>query len=243
MTFTPQSVQRPRQQVESQIRNAIVTKQLSEGDRLPSETDLAKQFGVARSTVREALRSLASAGLIDKVPGATGGSFVRRMDAEMLGRSVSEGLQLLMDLGNATPAEVTTVRGLLEVPSCRLAAENRTDEDLERLSAMLEEQKTTPVADPVAPNLDIQFHWGVALASQNRVLSALVYALHSGTRPADRVQLSPDDGRNTVGHHLQLFRAIERQDPDGAEEAIRTHLDYLGTLREGPPRSKGAKAG
>lgn len=231
MSFKPQPIERPRQQVEAQIKHAIVIKQLSEGDRLPSESELSRMFKVARSTVREALRSLAAAGLIDKVPGATGGSFVRRMDAQTLGKSVGESIQLLMDLGNATVDEVITVREMLEVPTCRLAAENRTDEDLERMSMMLEEQKKTPVHDPVVPNLDINFHWGVALASKNRVLSALIYALHAGNRPGDHIVLSPEDGRETVGHHLALYRAIEGKDPDSAEEAIRTHLSYLRHIR------------
>ncbi|MCA3749647.1 MAG: winged helix-turn-helix transcriptional regulator, partial [Rubrobacter sp.] len=79
VAFKPAPVRRAREQVESQLREAILSGTFRSGDRLPSELELAKSFGVSRTTVREALGSLASAGLISKVPGASGGSFVRRV--------------------------------------------------------------------------------------------------------------------------------------------------------------------
>jgi DNA-binding transcriptional MocR family regulator len=72
--FKAQQVTRPRAQVEAQIKEAIFLGQFAPGDKLPAETELAEQFGVSRPTIREALASLASAGLIRKVPGVAGGS-------------------------------------------------------------------------------------------------------------------------------------------------------------------------
>ena len=68
---------RPRQQVENQIRLAILSGEFGAGDKLPPENDLAKGFRVSRPTGCEALQSLAAAGPVDKVPGVAGGSFVR----------------------------------------------------------------------------------------------------------------------------------------------------------------------
>src|SRR5207249_115330 len=73
--FTAKQVTRPRAQVEQQIREAILGGLFSPGEKLPPETQLAEQFGVSRPTVREALGSLVTAGLIRKVPGVAGGSF------------------------------------------------------------------------------------------------------------------------------------------------------------------------
>src|SRR5689334_18541438 len=77
-------VVRPRQQVEDRIRQAILEGELKTGERLPSESELARQFAVSRTTVREALRALSTQNLIEKVPGAGGGSFVRAVDHQSL---------------------------------------------------------------------------------------------------------------------------------------------------------------
>ena len=83
-TFQAQQVLRPRAQVESQIREAILRGDFSQGDKLPPETELAQQFGVSRPTVREALGSLVAAGLIRKIPGVAGGSFVNSVTPDSL---------------------------------------------------------------------------------------------------------------------------------------------------------------
>lgn len=234
MTFEASRVQRPRQQVEQQIRAAIITKQLAEGDRLPSEGELAEQFGVSRSTVREALRSLASIGLITKTPGARGGSFVRRMDVDTFGELLSEQMDLFVNLGNASPDDVVSVRAYLEIPAARLAALQRTDSDIDRLRRIVGIQKRTSVDDPEVPKLDVNFHSAIAAASGNRVLSAFVLALHSVSQPVRHIRLSPDVGQATVAQHVAVVHAIEDGDPDAAETAIREHLDYLGSLSYEP---------
>lgn len=230
--FRPKPVSRLRQQIELQIREAILTRSLGEGDKLPSEPELARMFSVSRSTVREALRSLDSAGLIEKIPGANGGSFVRVIDAEAFGRLTSDSMEMLILLGNASIGELATVRSLLEVPCCRMAALERTDEDVARLYEIVAEQKSAMVVDPHVPQMDVDFHSAIADATGNRVLSALVYALHNVTRPATRATLSEEVGRATVRQHLNLVRAIEARDPDAAEAAIQEHLHYLEEHRD-----------
>lgn len=231
MGFEATPVHRLRQQVEQQIRSAIISKQLSAGDRLPSEAELAEQFGVSRSTVREALRSLVALGLIEKTPGAGGGSFVRTLDVNAFSEILGESMELLVSLGNAEPEDVAAVRDFLEIPAARLAAQQRTDDDLELLYQILEIQKGARVDDPEVPHLDINFHSAIAEASGNRVLAGFVLALHSATQPVKHLALSPEVGQRTVGQHFDVVRAIEANDPDGAEAAIREHLDYLKSIR------------
>lgn len=222
-------VLRPRQQVEEQVKGAILSGSLRAGERLPGEVALAQQFGVSRTTVREALRSLATQGLIDKNPGAGGGSFVRSTDSSSLRSALADSMHNLLMLGTIAFEEVANVRQHLEVPSVRLAALHRTDDELDELRGVLELQKTISVDDDRVAALDEQFHGTIARASGNRVLASFVSALHMQTEPVHYLDLSPEVGRTTVRQHQRILQAIDAQDPDAAEEAMVEHLTYLRT--------------
>lgn len=222
-----QKVLRPRQQVEDQIAHAILSGQLSGGDRLPSESELTRQFGVSRNTVREALRSLSTQGLITKVPGQGGGSFVRNIDTESLGQSVSDSLHSLLSLGRIDFAELSLVRQHLEVPAVRGASVNRREDDLARLVEIMGRQRAASVDDPQVSELDSQFHTTIADASGNRVLAALIRALHKHTEPVRYLDMSPEVGRTGVRQHQAILDAIADRDPDAGERAIVEHLSFL----------------
>lgn len=221
------SVRRPREQVEEEIRNAILKGELTSGEMLPPESELARQFGVSRTTLREALRVLSSEHLIRKVPGARGGNFVEVVDYRFLGRSLMDSMSNLMALGRLDFEEVADVRQFLEVPSVRMAACMRQENDLAELKSILERQRSASVDDPEVPDLDRRFHIAIARSSRNRVLASLVSALHHAAEPVSYLELSADVGRETVRQHGRIFRAIEVQDPDDAENAIVEHLTYL----------------
>ncbi|WP_214106179.1 FadR/GntR family transcriptional regulator [Acrocarpospora catenulata] len=220
-------VLRPRQQVEETIREAILSNELQPGEMLPPEAELARQFNVSRTTLREALRTLTSQHLITKVPGARGGNFVQSVDYRLLGAVMSESVENLLALGTVEFDEVADARQLLEVPSVQLAAVNRGEEELKRLQEIVERQKTASVDDPEIPELDRAFHTLIARAAGNRVLASLVEALHHATEPVHYLELSPEVGRETVLQHQRILRAIEQQDPAAGEEAIIEHLTYL----------------
>src|SRR6478735_588004 len=120
--FLPHPVTRPRAQVEEQIREAILLGQFAQGEKLPPETELAQQFGVSRPTVREALGSLVSAGLIRKVPGVAGGSFVNTVTPTSLSAMLSESMDNILKLGALDVLELTELRRVLEIPAARMAA-------------------------------------------------------------------------------------------------------------------------
>ncbi|MEZ7005930.1 FadR/GntR family transcriptional regulator [Streptomyces sp. AD55] len=222
-----QKVLRPREQVEEKIRTAILSGELRSGERLPPEAELARQFDVSRTTVREALRSLVSQKLIDKTPGVGGGSFVRSIDHQSLGTLLQESLHNLLQLGSLRVEEVAMLRQYLEVPAARLAARHRSDEDLAKLQDIVERQKTISVDDPDVPDLDARFHAAIAKASGNRLLASFVHALHRETEPVHYLDLSPQVGRATVRQHQKIVKAIAAADPDAAEEAVNEHLMYL----------------
>ncbi|MCR1781293.1 FadR family transcriptional regulator [Nocardioides carbamazepini] len=222
-----QKVMRPRQQVEETIRQAILSGELKSGELLPPEVELARQFNVSRTTLREALRVLTSQHLITKVPGARGGNFVQSVDYQSIGAAVIGAVDNLMALGNIEFDEVADVRQQLEVPSVRLAAAHRSDEQLAELTAIVDRQKSASVDDPDVADLDRQFHTLIATASGNRVLAALVAALHHVTEPVHYLDLSPDVGRTTVKQHQAILRAIAKGNGDAGEKAIVEHLTYL----------------
>lgn len=232
MTFRPSPVRRAREQVETQLREAILSGTFRRGDKLPSEVELAGSFSVSRTTVREALRALASEGLISKASGATGGSFVRVVDHQSLGALLGESLENTLRFGSIDHEEVARVRKLLEIPSARLAATNCTDDDLELLNYILARQKGLTVESPEVPNLDVNFHTAIAEASKNRVLSSFVSALHRVTRPMLFLDLSPEVGKNTVVQHAAIVRAIADGGAEDAANAMQEHLDYLDSVRK-----------
>ncbi len=231
MEFEPTPVRRAREQVEHQLREAILSGTFQTGAKLPSEGELAESFSVSRTTVREALRSLASDGLISKTPGASGGSFVRVVDHQALGNLLGESMENTLRFGSISHDEVARVRELLEVPSARLAAEHRTEEDIALLNEIVDRQKEITVADPSVPGLDIGFHAAIAEASKNRVLASFVSALHRVTLPVLFIELSPEIGKKTVRQHLSVVRGIVDRDAEAAAEAMSDHLEYLEQLR------------
>ena len=225
--FTAKQVTRPRAQVEQQLKDAILTGKFGPGDKLPPETRLAEQFGVSRPTIREALGSLVSTGLIRKVPGVAGGSFVNSVTTDSLSHTLRESVDLILRLGALDIEEITIVRRILEVPAARKAADNRTIEHIERMQEVVERQRTTTIDDPDIPSYDLAFHTTVGDASGNRLLGAFVRALHSSTYPAAYLEVTPQVARKTVKQHIAIAAAIEAGNADGAAEAMEEHLDYV----------------
>ena len=225
--FTVTPVMRPREQVETQLRGAILSGLFRDGNRLPSETKLAEQFKVSRATIREALRGLAEGGLISKIPGANGGSFVTYFDHHMLGDVVSDRLSNTLELGSISYDEVAAFRNLLEVPAARLAATNRTQEHLDGLHDVIEREKHASVSDPEVPMFNAEFHRIIAEATGNRLLASFVSALHRVTHPLAFIDTSPELGKQAVLHHIAIVSAVAACDPDRAAKSMEEHLDYL----------------
>ena len=225
--FHARQVTRPRDQVEKQIREAILTGQFAQGEKLPPETELASMFGVSRPTVREALGSLVSAGLIRKIPGVAGGSFVNIVTPHSLGQMLSESMDTILRLGALDVAELTSVRRVLEVPAADWAAKNREQSHLDTLQSIVQKQRQTTINDPEIPSYDLAFHTTIGHASGNRLLAAFIAAVHDATHPAQYLEVTKEVAHRTVKQHMEILSAIEDQDADAARDAMATHLDYV----------------
>ena len=225
--FRAEPVKRPRVQVEHQIREAILEGQFAQGDKLPPETELAELFGVSRPTVREALGALVSAGLIRKIPGVSGGSFVNTVTPDSLSRMLGESMGTIMRLGALHVGELTEVRRVLEVPAARMAAAHRSPAQVKDLWAIVDRQRSTTIDDPKIVSYDLQFHTLIGHASGNRLLAAFIAALHDATHPAQFLEVTPDVAETAVRQHIAIVKAIEGQSPSDAEGAMVEHLEYL----------------
>jgi len=232
--FQAKVVTRPRDQVESQLREAILNGHFGQGDKLPAETELAQQFGVSRPTVREALGALVSSGLIRKIPGVAGGSFVNTVTPDSLSQMLSESMDTIVRIGALDIDEITEVRRVLEVPAAQWAARNRTEKDLEVMKEVVETQKSTTIDDPEIPTYDLRFHTTIGRASGNRLLEAFIAAVHGSTHPAQFLEVTPEVAKKTVRQHIAILAAIEGGNPDAAGDAMREHLDFV--LRYSTPR-------
>ncbi|MDN5697860.1 MAG: FCD domain-containing protein, partial [Rubrobacter sp.] len=169
--------------------------------------------------------------ILTKTPGVAGGSFVRVVDHQSLGMTLGESIENTLRFGNIGFDEVIRVRRMLEVPAARLAAKHRGEDELESMRGFVGRQKDTTVDDPEVPSLDMNLHMTIAEASGNRVLASFVNALHRVIRPVLYVDISPEVGRDTVGQHLAIVRAIANLEPEEAASAMEEHLDYLDRLR------------
>ena len=137
--------------VQAQLQTLIETGQFKQNDRLPSEIELARSFGVSRPVVREALMSLQTLGLTTSQSGK--GTFV-----------ISDRVRTPLLVGRYSPAHIKEVRRALEIPSAELAAQRRTDKDVGQLAALL--ARLEDADNPARRNqLDADFHIAVAIAS------------------------------------------------------------------------------
>ena len=209
-TFQAQQVLRPRAQVEKQIREAILRGDFSQGDKLPSETDLAQQFGVSRPTVREALGSLVTAGLIRKIPGVAGGSFVNSVTPDSLSTMLGESMDNIVRLGSLDIDELTAMRRVLEVPAASWAAESATaPSHLALLEGIVERQRTRIGRRPGDRG-------ATTVTSTSRSLTHPATGCSRpssprSTTPPDQAQslcVTPHVGRSTLKQHLAIARAI-----------------------------------
>ncbi|MGI9050453.1 MAG: FadR/GntR family transcriptional regulator, partial [Rubrobacteraceae bacterium] len=113
------------QQIVANIRAAISSGELRPGDRLPPETDLARQLGVSRPTVREALKVLEALNVLESSTGPTGGTFIKSLDGTGVAEYLIDSISLLLDVHELTLEELWVARETIEVPVAGMAAVKR----------------------------------------------------------------------------------------------------------------------
>jgi len=210
-------------QVIEHLQDAIAAGDYVLGAKLPAEPLLMKEFGVGRSTLREAIRVLAHNGILEVRQGD--GTYVRSLP--------SHRESLVQRLRRARIREVNEVRRSLELEIVRLAAERREETDLERMRGFLKIRHDAIAGNDAAAALDadISFHCAVADAAGNEVLADLYGTFAFTLREALAVLWDADEGNasETADLHDRLLAAIENRDGSQAVATATAMLDIHGT--------------
>jgi DNA-binding FadR family transcriptional regulator len=207
-----------------QIRHEVSEGRLKPGDRLPAERDLAEQFGVSRTAVREALRSLEVAGVIACQRGIHGGAFIRHGDPGIITQAVRD----MVLLGRITTESVTETRILLMNDALRLACERASNVDLDAIERDIDlvEQLTRSGDLTRRSTYIINFYSLVARATHNEVMVMLIDSLSEIVRQLlDRI--GPEPRSDVVEVRRLILKHLRARDAEAATEEMTRHLKRL----------------
>jgi len=217
--FAPLGDQGRAVRVENRLAEAIRSGVLTDGERLPSEPELAAMLGVATVTAREALVALRAQGLVTTTRGRGGGSFVTRPEpsgaAELGSRLAAMSRVELRDRG--------TIYGVILAGCAELAAERADATDIEGLHALLVDPGETDVG--LWRHADSELYLSIAALTQSARMTREVVRLEADFGALLRLPLSDAAFRAaTAARHRALVDAIEAHAPDGARRCVREHV-------------------
>jgi GntR family transcriptional repressor for pyruvate dehydrogenase complex len=207
--------------VANQIEEAIIAAEYTVGSQLPSEQQLANQFGVSRNVVREAFKFLKERGLITIVNGS--GAYVCQPSAEATSSALGRYIRLL---GAHDSIEMLyEARRLLEGENARLAALRADDDDLQGLAACLQRMQEHGGSIERWSEADLDFHLGIARATHNPFLAVLLEPFVDQLRGViAEGYLVPGAAERGLHAHVKVFNCIKANDAEGAYQAILEHL-------------------
>ena len=216
--------------VTEQIETFIVAGGFQPGDRFPPERELANQFGVSRTVIREAVRALAARGLLEVQPGS--GTFVRSPTVA----SIAKSINLFLRVGQVDfdYDKIHEVRRLLEIEIAGLAAVRRTDDDLQKMEAILNEAPAIRTdRDRIAQN-DVNFHAALVRATHNEIFSLLLDSIADIMLTVRQLGFAVAEMPvRALKHHWAIFEQVQAGDPEGARQAMVEHLiEAEATMRE-----------
>ena len=214
--------------VAERIRSFVAGEQLKPGDRLGREEDLAREFGVSRPTLREALRLLSSEHLIRASKGPGGGIFVAATPEQGIGLSVSATVATMLDAQSIGLDELLETRMLLEIPLAGLAATRATEQEVLILRELVEEVNAAANDHARTIEADARLHHLIADIADNRLAGAFSAWIVDVLQPRLAAVIEPAVVVSVIAEqHRDLLEAIARGDATSAERAMREHLVYL----------------
>ncbi|MBD1380350.1 FadR/GntR family transcriptional regulator [Metabacillus arenae] len=221
---------RPRkiyEEVAETILEMIKKGEIKPGEKLDSVEQLAENFNVGRSAIREALSALRAMGMIDIKQGE--GTYVKEFDPDVFSLPLSSAA--LMNKQDIS--YLLEVRRILETGAARAAAEKRTEADLEDMQIALGQMKEAVGNEELGEQADLLFHIGIAAASHNPILVNLMNhvsgMLIESMRETRRILLY-SKRKNTdrlYDEHVEIFEAIQSGDSDTAEKRMLQHLENV----------------
>jgi GntR family transcriptional repressor for pyruvate dehydrogenase complex len=216
-----------------QMKQLVRENRFGPGSRLPNERELARQLGVSRPSLREALSTLSLMGILDSRPGA--GTRFSSSNRDIL----KVPFEFFVMLEQPSLSNLHEARGLMEVFLAGRAAERRTPEDLEEVMSSLAALKKAVTQPAGWASANLRFHQAIARAAQNPVLERMMGSLHDGIRLCIEMgrQAVRDDLSSAYRLHEEIGNAIARRDAEAARLAMIRHMDYSWTnLERGAPK-------
>lgn len=223
------------EQVVDRLSEQIFDGSLRKGDQLPNERALAEQFGVSRTVIREAMKTLANRGLVEVRTGQ--GTFV----VDDTAGALSNSIQALMRIGNdgSRLRELVELRELLEPGVAELAARRADLSDIEEMQAMIEEMDSHMDDETAYIRADNRFHQRLATASRNRlvprILNSVVDLLNELRGQIFKIEGGPQRGQI---HHRSILAAIRDRDAPAARLAMQDHLAQVKRDSEASARKR-----
>jgi len=222
MNITPIQRKTLAEQITETIFDHILN-QMQTGDELPSTEQLAADFQVSRIVIREALKTLEAHGIIEINTGKK--AIVKPISGDIF----KIYFQRVFFARKNNFLELVEFRRAIETFCVVLAAQRRTDEELERICSIYEQMEKAIRDAERYTHFDLDFHIQIAVASHNSVLKHLVTSLRDVIKDAIENSLRDRQDENTLrtslNYHKRIVEAIKEKDPKSAERAITEHFD------------------
>ncbi|RAP77640.1 FadR/GntR family transcriptional regulator [Paenibacillus montanisoli] len=227
MEVTRLSKRNHYEEIAEQLKRLIIEGKLKVGDKLPSTKEMSEQFGVGRSTMREALSALKAMGYIEIKQGG-GCTVISSSPAEV---ELPELQSLRMN--RETLLELLEARQSLEVSNAAIAAVKATDDDLAALHRIMQEMKASVGNDSEGERTDVLFHAALANATHNSILvrmfDSIVSQLEMTIREIRRVEIYANRSvaERLYLEHLAIYEAVSSRNADMAGERMKQHLEHV----------------
>lgn len=207
--------------VTERLERLIHERHLEPGDRMPSERELAEQFGVSRTVVREAVRALVARGLLEVRAGS--GTLVKAPTA----RTVVQSVVSFMQVGRPDfdYGKIHEVRRVLELEIAGLAAQRRTKDDLHNIWGYINRMEETVGDRQAFSEADVAFHVALAQATQNQLfvilLDSIAGVMFRVRELGNRVRSAPG---HAIAFHKKIYRQVKAGDSEQAKQMMLEHL-------------------
>mgnify|MGYP003976533739 FL=1 len=232
------------------LGDLIVTNNLSAGDRLPPIRELAVQFGVKASAVRDALLTVQAKGLIKVLPrvGAIVQPNADPHEWQSIGERLGDNLENVLRQGDQNLFHILETRETLEMTMVAKAAQRRDLSELFRLRGILADMSDIPleIESPEYAKLDVEFHLEIGRLSGNSVMTSLLRSLLHEVRPyLDRIRWLKNQRAAANRSHSRIYSALVAGDAAQAQAEMQDHIQVaynslLNELRE-PPTMNGVR--
>ncbi|WP_419175906.1 FadR/GntR family transcriptional regulator [Desulfosediminicola sp.] len=218
--------ERVSDQIKAILKQSILDGHFKPGDKLPPEAEIAQQYSVSKVSAREALREMEAEGLIVKKRGAFGGSFVAEPGSEKMVDVVINSYQF----GGITARDLAEFRRILEPVLAKLAAEKRTDEDLEEMEECIRDIRVSIERGCPDQTKAIRFHRLIANACHNPFISSLMEALVEVFQKVLGKVPDLETAKIDIEYNQLFFEHIKNRDGEKAEAVMVQHFDTLEEL-------------